>query len=110
MFAAGVHELIVPEPVIGELARILTEKLHATQQETDALRSLLDKIDPVIPVAPSDAPGVSGDPADDVILATALEASAEVLVSGDAKHLLPLGEHQGMRIIRPQDFLAEVLG
>lgn len=103
------HELIIPEPVIDELERVLIEKLNATKKETDKLRRLLGKIDPLYPAAPPAIPAVSGDPDDDRILAAALEAGAEVLVSGDAKHLLPLGEHQGMRITRPQDFVAEVL-
>ena len=34
---------------------------------------------------------MSGDPADDRIVAAAAAGAAEVLVSGDTKHLLPLG-------------------
>jgi uncharacterized protein len=51
---------------------------------------------------------VSGDPDDDLILAAALDAGADVLVSGDRRHLLPLGEHEGMRIVTSQALLAEL--
>lgn len=53
---------------------------------------------------------VSGDPDDDRILAASTTAGAEIPVSGDSKHLLPLGQYHGMRIIRPQAFLAEIAG
>lgn len=53
---------------------------------------------------------VSGDPADDAILASAVEAAADVLVTGDRKHLLPLGEHGGVRIMTPQALLSELGG
>ena len=61
-----------------------------------------------IPAAPPGAPSVTGDPADDRILAAALASSAEILVSGDHSHLLPVGVHEHLRILRPQDFLAEL--
>jgi len=37
---------------------------------------------------------VSGDPADDVILACAVEAGTDVLATGDRQHLLPAGAHR----------------
>lgn len=50
-------------------------------------------------VQPADiAPAVAKDPADDAVLACALAARAEVVVSGDA-HLLNLKSYQGIHII-----------
>jgi len=37
-------------------------------------------------------------------------AGVDVLVSGDRRHLLPVGEHQGIRILTPQALLAELAG
>lgn len=48
------------------------------------------------------------DPADNAVLACALEAGADYIVSGDA-HLLNLGEFATIRIVQPADFL-ELLG
>ena len=42
---------------------------------------------------------ISPDPHDDPILATALAAQADYLVSGDKKHLLSLGGVEGVPII-----------
>jgi putative PIN family toxin of toxin-antitoxin system len=47
---------------------------------------------------------VALDPKDDVIVATALQAKADFLVTGD-RHLLSLGSHDGVRIVPPRQFL-----
>lgn len=51
---------------------------------------------------------VKADPDDDLLLATALAGGASVVVSGDRRHLLPLGEFGGVRIIDPAAFLVDV--
>jgi predicted nucleic acid-binding protein len=48
---------------------------------------------------------VPGDPKDDAIVATAIAAKADFLVTGDRTHLLPLKECQGIPIITPRQFL-----
>jgi predicted nucleic acid-binding protein len=49
---------------------------------------------------------VSGDPADDTLLACAAEAGVDILATGDRRHLLPLAEYHGARILTPQAALA----
>ena len=51
---------------------------------------------------------MTGDPDDDLILACAIEAGVDAVVSGDRRHLLPVKEHQGVRVIAPQALLAEL--
>ncbi len=101
-------ELMVPGLVTIELGRVLGEKLGL---DADALRGLLELLADVATsvTTPASADARSGDSADDRILAAALAAGAEVLVSGDRRHLLPFGSVAGMRIIRPQDLLAELV-
>jgi putative PIN family toxin of toxin-antitoxin system len=48
---------------------------------------------------------VLADQKDDAIVATAIAAQAKYLITGDRKHLLALGECQGVRIITPRQFL-----
>ena len=43
-------------------------------------------------------PTILDDPDDDQVLACALAARAEIIVSGD-RHLLDLKEHQGIRVL-----------
>ena len=52
--------------------------------------------------------GVTTDPDDDMIIECAVVGGATHIVTGDQKHLLPLGNYQGILIVKPADFLAEV--
>ena len=54
---------------------------------------------------PDRAGAVPLDPKDDRIVATAVAANAGYLVTGDRRHLLALGEYEGIRIVRPREFL-----
>ena len=45
------------------------------------------------------------DPKDDMIVATAIRAEADHLVTGDRRHLLALGEYEGIKIVTPREFL-----
>jgi predicted nucleic acid-binding protein len=47
---------------------------------------------------------IPDDPADDLVLACALEGHADVIVSGD-HHLLDLKSYQGIDIVSPAEFL-----
>ena len=53
-------------------------------------------------------PAVCEDPDDDKYIAAALEGRAAFIVTGD-RGLLALGEHQGIRIVTPREFL-DLLG
>jgi len=58
--------------------------------------------------APALLERVCDDPADDKFLACAIAGKANAIVSGD-KHLLRLLAHQGIRIIRPAEFVEKYL-
>lgn len=106
----GNLELVLLEPVSVELDRILSEKLGFTAERLKEIQALLFDIAIGSQQAPSHEPEpLTGDPDDDLVLACAVEAQVEVLVSGDRKHLLPVGEHQGVRVLTPQAFLAELV-
>jgi predicted nucleic acid-binding protein len=108
--ADGPAELVLPEPVPVELRRVLTAKLALDDASVEAIIGLLEELAPEPARVPDQVEAVSGDPDDDRILAAAVAADAEILISGDSKHLLPLGQRRAMRIIRPQAFLAEIIG
>jgi len=105
----GRFELILPRPVLVELKRILTEKLSFTPDRWREAEELLVGLARRIPSAPEGpAEAVTGDPADDLIFACAVEAGADVIVSGDRRHLLPVGEHRGVRVVTAQALLADL--
>lgn len=51
---------------------------------------------------------VRGDSDDDQVIAAAIAASADLIVSGDRKHLLPLGSHQGIEIVDAAEALRRI--
>jgi len=48
-------------------------------------------------------PVIEQDPDDDIVLATALSASAKFIITGD-NHLLALVRYRGIEIVTPSDF------
>lgn len=110
VIADGAAELILPEPVPAELRRVLGEKLGVSDESIEEIIELLGELAPELAKVPRRVEGVSGDRSDDRILGAAITAGAEILISGDTKHLLPLGRHRSMRILKPQEFLAEIAG
>ena len=55
-------------------------------------------------VAPASVPRVvAHDADDDHVIAAAVAARAELIVTGDRKHLLPVGTHQGIAIVTARE-------
>jgi predicted nucleic acid-binding protein len=54
------------------------------------------------------ASGATIDPDDEMILECALAGEADLIVSGDKKHLLPLRRFRGILIVNPADFLRQI--
>jgi putative PIN family toxin of toxin-antitoxin system len=107
----GRIELVLADPVIVELQRVLSVKLGFEPERLHAITALLVEIS----VARVDAPpqpveAITGDPDDDVVLACGVSAGVQIIVSGDRRHMLPVREHRGIRIISPQALLAELAG
>lgn len=103
--ADGHVTLYTSAALIAELSTTLAyDKLakrikHSGLTHPELLRRYLNV---AILVQPTAVPRiVANDPDDDQVLACALAASADLIVSGDRKHLLPLGNYQGIRIVDP---------
>lgn len=55
-------------------------------------------------VAPASVPRVAANDADDDhVIAAAVAARAELIVTGDRRHLLPIGTHQGIAIVTARE-------
>ena len=55
------------------------------------------------------AEGATPDPGDEMILECALAADAQLIVTGDKKHLLPLRRFKEVEIVNPVEFLRRIL-
>lgn len=89
--------------LLEELADVLTRP-SATKRLALIGRSarevLADYVEAIDLVEPASVPPVVlGDVDDDQVIAAAVTARADLIVSGDRKHLLPLGSHQGIDIV-----------
>lgn len=54
-------------------------------------------------LTPATMPRVAANDADDDHVIVAVAAHAELIVTGDRKHLLPIGSHQGIAIITARE-------
>jgi len=101
------HELLTGEVVLEETRRVLTEKFGVPDQKAAEIERLLRR-GHVEPVPDSDPPVEVRDPDDGPVLATAIAAEAEVLVTGDNDLLDVADRVEGLRIITPRAFWEEV--
>jgi uncharacterized protein len=100
--AAVEHELLIGEPVLVELARVLETKLHMSRvARTDVLRTL-HRFN-VVPAASAPTELGIGDRDDESVVASALAASADVFVTGD-QALLRLQHVDALPILSPREF------
>ena len=84
---------------------MLGRKFDWTEERSSQALSALGDVATV--VEPRRLPDViAGGHADNRILECAVEATADYLVTGNRRHLLPLEEHQGARIVNGPRFLS----
>jgi uncharacterized protein len=107
----GKIRLIVSPQLIEEIERVLTYpkvKKLLKKQKTDPgeVGEAIAKALKVAVLTPGDltVEAVPDDPADDIVLACAVEGSADFIISGD-HHLLDLKNYQGIKIVNPAGFL-----
>ena len=102
----GTLMLCTSPELLAELRDVLTrqhlaarlERQSSSIEETMSLYGAM-----AVSVAPESVPRVvPADPDDDHVIAAAIAAKAELIVSGD-RHLLALGTYQSIRIITPAE-------
>jgi putative PIN family toxin of toxin-antitoxin system len=95
------HELLVSEPVLRELERVLPGKLGLSKSVTDGFTSLL-RAEALLITAEHPFPTLP-DPDDEAIIASALAGKADVFVTGD-KALLELQRIEKLPVMSPRQF------
>lgn len=93
--------------ILDELAEKLELKLNfPTEMVTDTIADFLTFLR--LMTIPGELKFISADPDDDAILECSIVAEADYIVSGDRRHLLPIGSYEGVAIVTAADFLAIV--
>jgi putative PIN family toxin of toxin-antitoxin system len=94
------HDVVVPEPVMAEVERALSEKLRFPRRQIDQIVAYLrDTVEIAAPVARMHAAGL--DDADAAIVASAAQAGAEAFVTGDQK-ILAARRIESMDLLSPR--------
>ncbi len=105
----GRFELYLSTFILEEAAGVLVRKFDWDEERSsEALRALGNAATVIYPRRLPEV--VEADHADNRILECAVEASADYLVTGDRRHLLPLEEHRGVRILNAPRFLSALEG
>lgn len=107
--AAGEFRLDISEAILSEILAVLRDKFkwsaEALQALQDDLRSYTQR------VAPTETLDViKADPPDNRILECAAAAKSDFIVSGDIRHVLTLGQYQGIPIVKVATFLDALQG
>ena len=105
----GRFDLCLSPFILEEVDGVLTRKFGWSEERSyQAIGTLRDA---ATIIEPRQRPLViSGHPADNRILGCAVEAAADYLVTGDRRHLLPLKESLGARILNAPLFLSALEG
>lgn len=102
-------EIFTTEEILAESREValrprIKDKYHLTEDTVDQALAEVRLLTTIVHELP-ELKVIKEDPDDNVILACALQAAADYLLSYDP-HLTNLSEYQGIRILTPRQFIA----
>lgn len=101
---AGAFRLDISQPILNETLRVLRDKFNYSAVMLSDVEQKIRSI--TYFVGSSQALSViTADPSDNRILECAVAARSDVIVSGDMRHVLPLGNYEGIPIMTVAAFL-----
>jgi uncharacterized protein len=105
-------ELFSSPVLLDELAHTLGYPKFSARIEGfgTSIAALVAQYSALVSLAmPTSVPRVVADDADDDhVIAAAVAARAELIVTGDRKHLLPIGSHQGIAIVTAREVVDRI--
>lgn len=105
----GEIELVTSTAQMAEVADVLARPRLRKFLDAGEAAAIVENIDTRALIL-DDPPDVdlSPDPKDNPILAAAIAGKADLIVSGDKKHMLALGEVEGIPIVTARDALGRL--
>lgn len=105
---AEAFEHLTSDAILQEIGRVLhypkIAALHRlSEPELSEFLALLREESRI--VVPTEILAVSPDETDNRYVECAVAGGADFIVTGDKRHLLPLGEYGGVRVVSPTTFL-----
>jgi uncharacterized protein len=105
---AGIIEIYLSPHIFRELEiTLLSPKLTKIHKDTpEQVHHSIKLLNEFVKISPGliEVDAVEADPDDNKILARAIEAHADFIISGD-HHLTDLKEYKNIRIVNPDEFL-----
>ena len=105
-------ELFSSPVLLDELAHTLGYSKFAARIESfgTSIAALVAQYTSLVSlVMPASVPHmVAADADDDHVIAAAVAARAKLIVTGDRKHLLPIGSHQGIAIVTAREVVDRI--
>ena len=103
----GDFRLDISDAILQETLRVLRDKFHWPEDDLRSAEATLEAFTRrVTPTQTLEV--IQADPSDNRILECAEAAKSDYIVTGDAKHILPLGSHAGIPIVRVAEFLRQL--
>jgi putative PIN family toxin of toxin-antitoxin system len=107
VFLAGLRrdiQFLTSFPLLKELERVLRGKFKLSAHLIRGILEEIKSVSEIIEVS-SHISVLSYPDDDNRVLECAIDGRAEFIITGDTRHLLPLKEFQGIKIISPLEFV-----
>ena len=100
----GDIQLLTSIPLLEELENVLMRKFRFdpkfAKDSCDFIRDVAERVEVI-----SHLNVIKNPEGDNRLLECAVDGKADFVVSGDTKHILPLREYAGIKILSPSDFV-----
>jgi putative PIN family toxin of toxin-antitoxin system len=100
----GEIQLLISIPLLEELENVLMKKFRLeprfVKDSSDFVRDVAERVEVI-----SHLKVIKDPEGDNRVLECAVDGKADFVVSGDTKHILPLREYEGIKILSPSDFV-----
>ena len=101
----GRFDLFLSSFILSELRRVLIKKLSFSPERADVIVDWVESEAVEIVFPERRVSAIKDDDSDNGILECAMEAKADVIVTGDIKHIRSLGSFEGIAILTPREFM-----
>ena len=107
VFLAGLRgeiQLLTSPSLLKEFEKVLKEKFKLS---IHLVREIIEEVMDVAEIVEvsSHIKAISYPDEDNRVLECAVDGKAELIVTGDTRHILPLKEYGGIKILSPSEFL-----
>jgi len=107
VFLAGLRgeiQLLTSLPLLKEFEKVLKEKFKLSIRLAREIIEEVREVAEIIEVS-SHIKAISYPDEDNRVLECAVDGKADFIVTGDTRHILPLKEYSGIKILSPSEFL-----